>query len=118
MNNLEHLGEALTDALKSTPMPLTIKEIDGIPVMTQKTLGGIFFFFNFGGIDIDTLPTEEQATVFLNQLNDFYQSLLDASAIFREYMKDKEFSAQLGVYVERICFPFCSMTNGVFKWEK
>ena len=118
MLDFGRLAEALMDALENTPIHVTVGSIDDIPILTQKTMKGIYFFFDLAKVEMDEAPTKEEAIVLLNKLNDYYQKILDASDAFVQYMSDKEFSAQLGVYVERICFPFCSMTNGEFQWEK
>lgn len=112
------LAEALIDALENTPLHVTVGTIDDVPVITQRTMEGMYFFFDLNNFDFAELPTKEQAMELLNKLNAYYQSFLDASPAFTQYMSDKQFSAQLGVYVERLCFPICTLVNGQFKWEK
>lgn len=107
-------GEEIIKLLQSTQVMVTLGTVDGIDVEATMTEAKVTFYHR---LDAFSRPTRQEALSVLSRLSDYYAALCESSAVFREFVGDRMFEAELYVFSGQMDFAVATMDTEGVTWH-
>lgn len=107
-------GEEIIKLLQSTQFMVMLGTVDGIDVEATINKAKVTFYHR---LDAFSRPTRQEALSVLSRLSDCYAALCESSAVFREFVGDRTFEAELYVFSGQMDFTVATMADSGITWH-
>ena len=107
-------GEEIIKLLQSTQFMVTLGTVDGIDVEATMTEAKVTFYHR---LDAFSRPTRQEALSILSRLSDYFAALCESSAVFREFVGDRTFAAELYVFSGQMDFSVATLADSGITWH-
>jgi hypothetical protein len=114
MENKLFAVEEIIKKLQSSSFMVMLGTVDGIDVEATMNEAKVTFHYR---LDAFHRPTRQEALAILTRLHDCFAGLCRSSAVFREFVGDRKFEAELYVFSGQMDFTVATMDARGVTWR-